>query len=79
MTATSLKLLSTNSALVWEVQWITGNPQYYDGSDHQVQVILNIIYRYRRNDLIKTIRQRRDSNGLQRIYSYCGVKGSPRR
>jgi len=64
---------STCKPLLWEIMWIIKNPHHYVDMDHRITVILNIMARYRRNGLIKSILQLRAANGIQRVRRYSGL------
>lgn len=72
-------LLKELSPQAWEAAWVIDHPEYYRGHLHQIEVIMRIYRRYQINNLIKVIRERRASNGVQRIRRYCGIEGCPRR
>lgn len=42
-----------HKSLVWELQWISNNPEWYEGPWHRLAVARNIVTRYYKNRLVK--------------------------
>lgn len=56
-------------SLEWELQWIDGHPEYYEGPMHRAAVKRFITSRYENNQLIKG---NVEYTGNGKVYKYLG-------